>query len=275
MDRPLTYDVWKDDHLPYLQKIAGRRAAVTFSAGKDSSIILYFMVRAAKEFGFVCEAHGAAYPHHVLDEAEQQRFVDFWRDHGIEIVWHTVATTDSELDEALECGTNPCGVCNRAKKAALMAEIGKTAGSLEDLVLVMGYSLWDLTSATLENILNSCARSEDGPESAARERRLLETAQRFYPWLQFDGGPSIFKPLLLYNDQTITRAIEEYRIPVGRNECRHKLQRPKRRFAEYYSAVGLEFDFEKVRDLWQKTLPLPPAAQFEAMGSAAYLGTRL
>lgn len=275
MDTPLTYDVWKHDHLSYLEKIAGKRAAVTFSAGKDSSIILYFMVRAAKEFGFVCEAHGAAYPHHVLDESEQQRFRDFWSEYGVEIVWHDVPTSDSELDDALEDGMSPCAVCNRAKKGALMAAIGTTVGDLENLVLVMGYSLWDLTSATLENILNSCARSEDGAENAAMESRLMETAQRFYPWLQFKGGPSIFKPLLLYNDRAIVQAIEEYRIPVGRNECRHTLQRPKRRFAEYYRAVDLEFDFEKVRDLWQKNLPLPQAAQFESMGSVAYLGTRL
>lgn len=275
MGKPLTYQAWKDDHLLYLEKLAGKRAAVTFSAGKDSSIVLYFMVRAAEEFGFVCEAHGAAYPHHVLDEPEQERFREYWNGYGIEIVWHDVATADSELDEALADGESPCAVCNRAKKGALMAAIGKTVDDLEKLVLVMGYSLWDLTSATLENILNSCALSENGAESPLQQNRLMETAQRFYPWLEFAGGPSIFKPLLLYNDRAIVRAIEEYQIPVGRNECRHTLQRPKRRFAEYYRAVDLEFDFEKVRELWRNTLPLPPASQFESMGSAAYLGTRL
>ena len=275
MGKTLTYESWKHDHLPYLEKISGKRAVVTFSGGKDSSILLYFMIKAGEEFGFVCEAEGAAFPHHVLDDAEQQRFREFWSKLGIAITWHATDTSDSELDEAPAAGVNPCRVCNKTKKTVLLSAIGKSANDLENMVLVMGYSLWDLTSATLENILNTCTASEGDPENTAMESRLMETAQRFYPWLQFQGGPSIFKPLLLYNDRAIVDAIEKYDVPVSRNECRHKLQRPKRRFAEYYRAADLEFDFERIRDLWQRNLPLPPASEFEAMGSKAYLGTRL
>lgn len=273
MDNQLTYDSWKQDHLKYLSTMAGKQVIVTFSGGKDSSLALYLMARAAGEFGFSCEAHGAAFPRHVLDEGEKQRFDDFWGGQGTTLVWHDVPIPDEALDQAVESGTSPCKICTRTKKAVLLASVRHEVSDLNRLVLVMGYSLWDLTSATLENILNSRARAEGGGESGAIESRLMETAQRFYPWLQFKGGPAIFKPLLLYNDETIQRAINDFAIPVGRNSCRHTLKRPKRRFAEYYREAGLQFDFEKVRDLWQSTLPLPPASQFESMGIAEYLGT--
>jgi hypothetical protein len=144
----------------------------------------------------------------------------------------------------------------------------------EPLVLVMGYSLWDLISATVEHILTArLSHPDESPSGRLKptEERFLETSQRFYPILKLNGGPSILKPLILYNDQDILDVISRHAIPLTQTICKYKDFRPKRLLAEYYHRSALEFDYQKVFEFAKKVLDLPEPSYYENVDPNQYL----
>ncbi|MEJ2095672.1 MAG: hypothetical protein P8Y38_00715 [Deltaproteobacteria bacterium] len=72
MPRFLTYSVWRDDHQDILEKLKHKQVLMTYSGGKDSSIILHFIQRAAEEFDFSFETHAVPFPSHVFPENEKK-----------------------------------------------------------------------------------------------------------------------------------------------------------------------------------------------------------
>ena len=111
-------------------------------------------------------------------------------------------------------------------------------------------------SATLEHISRSTF-SDERYLCSLREKdsddRFIETAQRFYPLLKIKGGPTIYKPLIKYNDQEIENFISENSIPLTTTSCHYKEFRPKRIFATYYEKADLFFDYSKDLILQQKS----------------------
>jgi len=145
---------------------------------------------------------------------------------------------------------------------------------LETLVLIMGYTLWDLVSATIEHILSTIyfnsnySVSVQGKDS---EERFIETSQRFYPLLKLKEGLTIFKPLIRYNDQDILKVISENNISILTTSCKYEEFRPKRLFANYHEKMELYFEFSKVFEFAKKALNLPEISYYEDIREEEYL----
>ena len=276
MPRFLTYSVWRDDHQDILEKLKHKQVLMTYSGGKDSSIILHFIQRAAEEFDFSFETHAVPFPSHVFPENEKQRLDRYWQERGIWIHWHRGRNGDEKLAEALEKKINPCTVCNQTKKEILVGFFRENDVALDRTVIVVNYSLWDLVSATVEHLLNAIYKDPLRSETLAgkkSEERFLETSQRFYPVLSIDKGLIIFKPLIKYNDQDILQAVDDEKIPITGVTCRYHEYRPKRWFAKYYHATHLRFDYDSVLAFARQSLKLPESAYFETIDLKKYLGT--
>jgi len=278
MERGLNYQKWRELHSETLESFSEKTALVMFSGGKDSSVMLHFMQQSADDFGFRIIAPGASYPHHVLTNEERFRLAQYWENRGISIDWQITPESDNQMSEALVDGISPCLICNTNKKKQVAVYLKSRNLDIKELVIVMGYSLWDLVSATVEFILgNSYATSDSKPALQGKnsQERYMETFQRFYPYLEMDGGLSIFKPLIFYNDQEILEVIDRESIPITRNACKFKEHRPKRLFAQYYVGTGLEFNYQNVLDFAKKNLGLPDRELFSRTGAKEYLKTML
>jgi len=274
MNEGLTYSSWKIEHRQILEALPGKQIIVTYSGGKDSSVVLHYMIQAAKEFDFHFETHGAEYPGHIFTVSDKHLLDTYWRERGVSITWHGVSESEEELNSALAEGINPCLVCNRVKKSVLIEYFKRFATDWEPLVLVMGYSLWDLISATVEHILAARLSHPDESLSARfkpTQERFIETSQRFYPMLKLNGGPSIFKPLIRYNDQDILDVISRHSIPLTQTICKYKDFRPKRLFAEYFHRWALQFDYQKVFEFAKNVLDLPESSYYENVDREQYL----
>ncbi len=257
-----------------LAALRGRQVMMFYSGGRDSSVVLHFLERAAREFDFVFETHAALFPLHVYPPGERERLDRYWRGRGLCIRWHEISEAEDDLEKARREGTSPCRVCNAKKKSALLGYIRGQNVDLDRLTIVMSYSLWDLVSASLEHLLSAKFAASD-MEGAVRykpvEERFQETFQRFYPLLRLPGGMCVFKPLIFWNDPQIREVLDREAIPVLQTSCRFKPFRPKRSLSELYERLGLAFDFERVRAFAAEALDLPPAEVFSAMRREDYL----
>jgi tRNA(Ile)-lysidine synthase TilS/MesJ len=131
-----------------------------------------------------------------------------------------------------------------------------------------------LVSATIEHILGasySAADSLPAVRSKSIEERFFETSQRFYPLLKLSNGFSVFKPLIHFNDQDILEIISREKIPILSTACRYQEYRPKRLFAQYYTRMNLNFDFDRVLDFAKTSLNLPEKDFFTQMEKDRYL----
>lgn len=271
---PLDYESFRDKVRSEFETLPGRKVMMFYSGGRDSSVVLLFLERAAREFGFAFETHAALFPLHVYPPEERERLDRYWRERGVSIRWHEISGADEALEKARSEGTSPCRVCNATKKSALLGYIRERRLDLDRLTIVMSYSLWDLVSASLEHLL-SAKFAATGNDRALRykpvEERFQETFQRFYPLLRLPGGMSVFKPLIFWNDPQIQEVLAREAIPVLQTSCRFKPFRPKRSLSELYERLGLAFDFERVRAFAAEALGLPPPERFSAMRREDYL----
>jgi len=274
MNSLLNYSIWKNDHKSILSSLSDKKVIVAYSGGKDSSVALYFIQKAAKEFGFDFETHAAIFPHHVIRDVEKKKLDSYWCERSVSITWHEVPETDEHLVNELNQGFSPCLICNQTKKKILTNYVKSSFLDLETLVLIMGYTLWDLVSATIERILSTIyfnsnySVSVQGKDS---EERFIETSQRFYPLLKLKEGLTIFKPLIRYNDQDILKVISENNISILTTSCKYEEFRPKRLFATCHEKMGLYFEFSKVFEFAKKALNLPEISYYEDISEEEYL----
>ena len=270
----LNYSAWKTANQEILKGLSDKKVLVSYSGGKDSSVVLYLIQKAAEEFNFSYEAHGVFFPAHVYSDADLKKIDSYWDKRNVNINWHQVSVSDECLDEALKNGQSPCLTCTQTKKKILISHLNRVISDWNSIVIVMSYSLWDLVSAMLEHISGaifsdkSCSGSLQGKSP---DERFVETAQRFYPLLKIKRGPTIYKPLIQYNDQDINYFIAENGIPLTTISCNYREFRPKRIFATYYQKTDLFFDYSKVLDFSKKTLKLPDISYYEEIDLEEYM----
>jgi tRNA(Ile)-lysidine synthase TilS/MesJ len=274
MVESLDYIKWKDQNISILKNLSDKKVFITYSGGKDSSVTLYMLNEAGREFGFEFETHAAVYPHNVFNDAEKDRLDLFWKEQGIGIIWHELTDPDDLLEDALKRNIVPCQICNKVKKDRLINIVKSSFPDVSSLVIVMSYSLWDLVSSNVEHILNTIYSNpglSTGIKGKDPDERFMETSQRFYPFIRLNKGLSIFKPLIYYNDQEIMNFISEKNIPTITEKCKYHIYRPKRLFANYYKQMDLHFDYHKVMQFAKKSLELPELSYFEGIDIKKYL----
>lgn len=67
-------------------------------------------------------------------------------------------------------------------------------------------------------------------------------------------GLSIFKPLIRYNENEILEAVTEEKVLFSDIPCNFKNTRTKRVLFDYYRQMKLSFDYDKVKQFYEKTL---------------------
>jgi tRNA(Ile)-lysidine synthase TilS/MesJ len=269
----LSYSNWESENQTYLERLTEKEVILTYSGGKDSSVILHYMLIASQKYGFKFEPHAAVYPHHVLTDAERQELDAYWQSRDTQIIWHDAAEGDEKLADALEKNMSPCLICNQMKKKIIMAHFSRIQPVWEKLVMIVSYSLWDLVSATIEHILGAIyadAALSQSLRGKDPKERFMETSQRFYPWLTLKNGLTIFKPLVKFNDQDINRVIHRNQIPLSTPTCNYKDYRPKRILANYYQKMGLHFSFEQVHQFALTNLKVPDEQFYAQFSSSDY-----
>ncbi|RPI78860.1 MAG: hypothetical protein EHM45_05010 [Desulfobacteraceae bacterium] len=257
----LSYESWKNENRSILETFPQKEVLIAFTGGKDCSIILEFLIQAGKEFSFTFQTHAFLFPVHVFTAEESFKLDRYWNARGVKINWHTLDHTDDEFELARKDGLNPCIVCHQRKREHFLEFLDRNFKKLDSVVIIVGFTLWDLVSYSLEQLLFSSLSSrtsETSPTIGGKklQDRFVQTSQRFYPYLVMKEGYSIFKPLLKYNDPEIVKFVQEKQIPLSIVECKYKSYRPKRLFADCYKQMNLFFDYDKVLSFARDALHL-------------------
>ena len=268
MNDEIAYPHWKEEYKSVLKSLPGKKVLVLFSGGKDSSLTLDFILRAGEEFGFNSEAHAAAFPVHRYTDAEKERIVSYWSERGSDITWHDVGKTDDHIKEA----ANPCHPCQQVRKELLKTVLTSTIEEWERLVLVPSYSLWDIVSYSLEHLLGDIYSDSNKGMDGEKDKRFMETAQRFYPVLKMKEGYSVFRPLIKYNGSDIVKTIEQKGIPILSIPCEFSEFRPKRILERYYNRMEMRFEYDQVLDFARRSLNLPDISSYVSIEKEEYYG---
>lgn len=267
MKPTLSYERFVRDNETYLRALADQRVYVAYAGGKDASVILHYFTRAREEFGFSFETHAAMFPVHCYPPEEVRKLDTYWAERGVPIHWHTVPETDAAFQAAWEEGNNPCDVCHATKRKYFLGYLNGTVTDWHLVSIILGWSLWDIVSYTLEYQLGSVyAATENLYQGKTMAERFFRTTQRFYPVLRMKEGYTMYKPLLRYNDQEIKAVITEQAIPLLTTDCRYKDYRPKRLYAESYLKMDYYFDYDKVMRFAREALNLEQPSAYEAIG---------
>lgn len=266
----LNYTDWKNEHRAVLESFSRKKVFMSFTGGKDSSVILSFLLLAGKEFGFEFETGTAVYPNDVFPENERKLLGQYWQSRGLQIQWHHVHPTDVLLEDALKRGENPCHACHKIKRKFMYEYLQKIGQGQDgkDIVLILCFTLWDLVSYTLEYLTGGVyrlGRNKELLDIESTRQRFAVTSQRFYPYIETKDGLSIFKPLLRYNDSEIAEVINEESIPLFTTTCIYKSFTPKRIFSQYYRQMNLSFDYDKVLEYAKQSLKLKDVRDYAEM----------
>lgn len=272
MKTALTYEKFVHDNSEYLKTFCDKHVYVAYAGGKDAAVILHFFTRAKKEFGFEFETHAAMYPPHMYTREDVQKLDSYWKNRGIQIVWHDVNKDEDAVEKAIQQGTNPCEMCHLTKRQHFLEYLIATVKDWNSTVLILGWSLWDIVSYTLEYLLGSVyADREALYQGKTIKERFFRTSQRFYPMLQMKEGYALYKPLLRYNDQDIVKVVRDNEIPLLTTECKFRDYRPKRYFAECYLKMDMHFDYDKVMKFAREALNLEKQSSYEALNKEEFI----
>ena len=248
----IEYDSWKEEHRNILEKFNEKFILLLFSGGKDSSVALDLLEKASREFDFQIHAHTVAFPTHRYNNHEKQRIDNFWNKRGININWHYLDVDDSFIEN----NANPCLPCQKVRRKIMKSKLGQYVEDLNQLVIIVNYSLWDLVSYGMEYLLGD-RFNKNKKENNERSKRFLSIAQRFYPIITMNDGYTIFRPLIKYNGSQILNRVQAKGIPILSIPCRYRGYRPKRLLENYYERMGLHFDYNEVFDFAREALEIP------------------
>ncbi|MBW2006185.1 MAG: hypothetical protein JRI72_16590 [Deltaproteobacteria bacterium] len=263
MNPAIEYHQWKEEYKSTLEAFYNKNVLMLFSGGKDSSLAMDFILRAKKEFGFDFSAHAGAYPVHRYPGTEKKRIESYWHRRGIDIQWHDLGKADDYIRNEI----NPCLKCQMLRKKMLKTILGDMVDDWESLVLVTGYSLWDIVSYSIEHIVDDLFSNSVG---SGNNKRFMETAQRFYPLLQMKEGYTVFRPLIKHNSNSIQKVIKQAGIPTLSIPCQFREFRPKRILERYYQKMGIYFDYDKVFNFARRSLNLPDIATYTSIDRDEY-----
>jgi tRNA(Ile)-lysidine synthase TilS/MesJ len=268
----LDYATWVNDNREHLKIFSDKRLFVTYAGGKDASVILHFLIQARRDFGFEFETHAAMFPTHVYTNDEVSKLDTYWKARDIHINWHHVPVNESTFEIAKQEGKNPCEVCHAAKRNRFLEYLNQTTTDWDSLVIIVGWSLWDLVGYSLEYLLGGVYASTDGLFQGKNiNDRYFRTGQRFYPVLKMKEGYSLFKPLLRYNDQDIRKVIHDNQIPILTTDCKYKDYRPKRLFADCYMQMDFYFDYDKVLKFARESLNLQESTAYTKISKENFI----
>jgi len=264
----LNYTQWRAEHKRILESFYNKNIILLFSAGKDSSVVMDFIIRAREEFGFDFTAHTGVFPVHRYTREEIKRIYSYWIKRGAPIVWHDMSKTDDDLKNS----KNPCLLCQERRRKLLKSILTRSIEDWSSLVLIVSYSLWDIVSYSLENLLNNISSNYDQGTGIEKNKRFKETAQRFYPLLTMKEGYQVFRPLIKYNNDDILKVISQENLPTLSIPCKFKEFRPKRILEKYYEKMGLHFSYNQLIDFAINSLGLPSISSYTSMEKEDYLG---
>lgn len=267
MPLEIRYSEWKKEHRKTLELFKEKRIFISFSGGKDSSLALFLISEAAREFGFEFETHTGTFPVHRYPPPERERIESYWNAQGIPILWHDFFETDEEIQNA----HNPCHACQKIRKRLLKKIVSEKVDDLSSLILVICFGLWDLVGYSLEHILGDLFHEANGREEQGKSQRFMETAQRFYPVMTMKEGYTVFRPILRYNGSDILYTLGKKNIPFLSTPCRFRDYRPKRVLEKYYEEMGLRFDYKKVFNFAEQALDLPDLSVYTSIAKDRYL----
>ena len=268
MKRSDVFDSWHEYNRPWLEKCRDKFLAVTFSAGKDSSVCQYFLNEVKEQYGFQMQAFMCAFPHHRYTEKINLRLKEYWKNAGVELVVQMPDEQDSIMDGL----SNPCRPCQDVRKKALPDIFSMIERPISDVVIISGHSLWDIAAYALNRILAVQLSSSDNNETSS-EKRLLEISQRFYPFFTMPEGYSVYRPLVYMNQFDIHNFCSENSIPVIEEECRYSEWRPKNNLADFFERFGYEFDYDTVFKFAVKNLGIIDLEKITSIKRKEYLGS--
>jgi tRNA(Ile)-lysidine synthase TilS/MesJ len=261
------FDFWKEKNEEWLEKCSGKTLAVTFSAGKDSSVSQYFLNEVKEEYNFSIRAFMCAYPHHRYTPEETIRLTGYWKSKGIELT----AQSPDESDMIMEEQQNPCRPCQTVRKRALPEIFSYINRPVSDIVIVSGHSLWDIAAYALNRLLAEKLSSDNQDSETMSEKRLLEVSQRFYPFFTMPEGYSVFRPLLHINQPDIHKFCSEKSIPVITESCRYSIWRPKNNLSEFFERFGYKFNYETVFNFAREQLNIINLDEITSIRSEEFL----
>jgi tRNA(Ile)-lysidine synthase TilS/MesJ len=245
--------------------------AVTFSAGKDSSVCLRFLADVRDEYGFEVQAFLYAFPvHRYADASFKDRLTEYWSKSAVPLTY-----VDADADDSILEGTdNPCRPCQNLRKQALPRLFQRIGRPAADVVLVSGHSLWDIAGYALDRfVARHLAVSTDYRESYSLAR-FKEISQRFYPFLTMPEGYSVYRPMLYTNLEQIARACEGFSLPVLATPCRYSEMRPKKLLGRYFRRFGYEFSYDGVLEFARTHLGISSVDDVQKVDQEEYLTER-
>ena len=272
----LNYTDWKREHKSVLETFPKKKVVMLYTGGKDSSVILSFLLRAGNEFGFEFETSVATYPEHVFSDTDIQRLDTYWRSRGVDIQWHDVNASDELLKQEVEDGKNPCRVCQKIKRSYLFKYLQRVEQNNKDkdIVVIFSFTLWDLVSYSIEYLVGgvySHGSNNNTLKDKNTEERFTQTSQRFYPLIELNDGLTIFKPLLKYNNQEIQKVVSEENIPLSSVDCTYKSFTPKRMLFEYYDQTNAFFDYDNVLEYVKRSFKLNDVTFYTDKGKIDFI----
>ena len=267
MDSEIEYRAWRKEYQSILESFADNRVLLSFSGGKDSSLALYLISKASKEFGFDFETHAGVFPIHRYPDSEKKRLEAYWKKHEVDIIWHKFLETDERIKNA----DNPCHSCQKIRKKLLKNFISEEIHDLEKLVLIVSFSLWDIVGYSVEHLLADKFQNGTGKHKIEKNKRFTETAQRFYPLIRMKEGYRVFRPLIQSNGSDIIATIKKRSIPSLSIPCEFRDFRPKRVLEAYYEKMGLHFDYMNVLNFAKNSFDLPDITFYSSMEKERYL----
>ncbi len=263
----LSYTRWKAEYKLILESFCDKNIIMLFSGGKDSSVAMDLIHKAREEFGFDFTAHTGTFPVHRYTIEEKKGIESYWIKQGVSIIWHDMGKTDDDLKNS----ENPCLLCQERRKKLLKSILTCSIKDWHSLVLIVGYSLWDIVSYSLEHLLSDIFSNPDQGIGVEKNKRFKETSQRFYPLLTMEDGYQVFRPLIKYNNDDILKVITQKNIPTLSIPCKFKDFRPKRILEKYYERMDMRFNYNQLIDFAIKSLNLPDISFYTSIEKENYL----
>jgi PP-loop superfamily ATP-utilizing enzyme len=108
----LDYSRWRADNRDVLAKLNTMNVVLSFSGGRDCSLILEFLIRAQHEFDISFRVVTGKYPNHCFPDEHTRQIDEYWRDRGINIEFREIEEDDEKCEQAVRASSNPCNVCH-------------------------------------------------------------------------------------------------------------------------------------------------------------------